>query len=117
FDLRFYVLAFPSSCHAYSLTHFAAGAGVYKKEISMRRLGAGGAGARDDRERSVHLHDAGERGLSDASEVFREDAVVFEVGGVLRPANLQDPAILFLRLDGACGSDLGGGDDEQGLEM
>ncbi len=31
FDLRFYVFAFPSSRHAYSLTHFAAG-GVFMKE-------------------------------------------------------------------------------------
>jgi hypothetical protein len=34
FDLRFHVFAFPSSRHAGSLTHFAAGAGVYERKTS-----------------------------------------------------------------------------------
>jgi hypothetical protein len=40
--LRFNVLAFPSSRHTDSLTHFAAGAGVYKRKSLGGHSGAGG---------------------------------------------------------------------------
>jgi hypothetical protein len=40
FDLRFYVFAFPSSRHIDSLTHFAAGAGVYAKKVWGRGVRA-----------------------------------------------------------------------------
>ena len=51
------------------------------------------------------LH-AGERALRDASKMLSKDAMISEFGGVIRPANLQNPAVSFLQ--SACGSYLGG---------
>jgi hypothetical protein len=83
FHLCFHVFAFPSSRHAYSLTHFEAGAGVYEKESSKRQLGTGSAAAGQDGERSVHLHDAAESSLGDVGEMLGENALVGKFSGIV----------------------------------
>jgi hypothetical protein len=44
-----------------------------------------------------------------------KDAFVEEFGGVIRPANLQNPTIVFMQR--VCGSDFGCGNYEERLEM
>jgi hypothetical protein len=47
--------------------------------------------------------------------VLGKDALIEEFGGVIRPVNLQNPAILFLQ--GIRRSDFGGRNDEERLEV
>lgn len=67
-------------------------------------LGAGGAASGQNGERRT-LH-AGEGALRDASKMLRKDAMISEFGVVIRPANLQNPAVSFLQ--SARRSNLGG---------
>ena len=80
-----------------------------------RGLGADGAASGQNGEGGVHH--AAERACGDASEVLGKDALVGEFGGVIGPANLQNPVVLCLCLDGIGGKDFGGGNHEERLKM
>src|SRR6266481_10227843 len=71
FHLRFDVLAFPASCHSYSLTQFARACSAEAEIVARRKSGAGGASLRNNRERRAHdaLHGA----FSDARKVLGEN--------------------------------------------
>lgn len=79
----------------------------------MRSLGAGGAALGQNRKRRVHY--AGESALGDASQMLGKNTLIGKFGGVIGPANLQNPAIFswerIHRGDFRCGN------DEERLEM
>lgn len=60
-----------------------------RQDRFQKQLGAGGAATGQNRQ--CGTHDAANGGFCDASEMFGENAAVGKLGGVVEPANEQDP--------------------------
>ena len=61
------------------------------------------------------MHHAAESALRDASEMLGEDALIGEFGGVIGPANFENPSIFASHYRGA--SNFGDGENQERLKM
>src|SRR6266550_3595382 len=112
FDLRFDVLAFPATCHAYSVTQIVQIARDSDGKVTKEKSGAGGASLGENgKSRAHHTADGA---LRDTREMLGKDAAVGEFGGATGPGHSQAPG--FFGLLRAGGSDFADGDLEERLE-